>query len=240
MPGNNGYGIAWYRARVDSVASLAAAELARLADPRKAPAMASYMKTDMPFYGVQKKERVEVLRIIRGRFPVVDNEAYRTQITALWGRPHREEKYLAISIAKSNRRFISSDNLDLYRRIIVEGAWWDFVDDVAANCVGLVHRNERAVMEPIIEAWVDDEFMWLRRTALLSPLKHKADTDYETLFDHCLRRADETEFFIRKAIGWVLREYAKTEPDRVRDFLRLHRDRWSGLTLREASKHIGI
>ncbi len=143
-------------------------------------------------------------------------------------------------LPRAIRRFITSDNLDLYRRIIVEGAWWDFVDDVAANCVGVVHRKERALMEPVIEAWVDDDFMWLRRTALLSPLKHKSETDYVTLFDHCLRRAHETEFFIRKAIGWTLREYAKTEPDRVRYFLLEHRDRWSGLTLREASKHIDI
>ncbi len=240
MPGNKRYGSAWYRSGMDDVASFVAAELSKRADPEKAIGMAAYMKTNMPFYGVQKKGRTEVLRAVKERFPVIDNGSYRAIVSALWQQPHREEKYLAISVAKANRRFIRSENLDLYRKLIVEGAWWDFVDDVAAHCVGLVHLEERPVMAPIIESWVDDEFMWLRRTALISPLKHKSATDYENLFDHCLRRAHEKEFFIRKAIGWTLREYAKTEPDRVSRFLLEHRDRWSGLTFREAAKHLDL
>jgi 3-methyladenine DNA glycosylase AlkD len=225
---------------MDDVVAFVAAGLSERADPEKAPRMAAYMKTDMPFYGVQKQGRTEVLRGLKIRFPVEDNETYRAMITALWKRPHREEKYLAVSIAETYRRFVTSDNVDLYRSLIVEGAWWDFVDDIAANCVGTVHLKERDTMALIIESWIDDDLMWLRRTALLSPLKHKADTDHLTLFDHCLRRAHETEFFIRKAIGWTLREYAKTKPQLVREFLLEHRDRWSGLTFREASKHLDI
>lgn len=202
--------------------------------------MAAYLKTDMPFYGVQKKELTAVYREMKRRFPIDDDASYRGAIVDLWSRPHREEKYLAISVARYNTRFVTSDHIDLYRRLIVEGAWWDLVDDVAINCVGIVHLKERLRMEPIIEGWIDDEFMWLRRTALISPLKHKAETDYETLFDHCLRRAHEKEFFIRKAIGWTLRQYARTEPERVRDFLLEHRDRWSGLTFREAAKHLDV
>lgn len=225
---------------MDDVVAYVAAGLSERADHQKAPRMASYMKTDMPFYGVQKRGRTEVLRGLLARFPVGDNETYRATIAALWNRPHREEKYLAISIAKSYRSFVTSDNIDLYRSLIVEGAWWDFVDDVAAHCVGMVHLRERETMAPIIESWIDDDFMWLRRTALISPLKHKKDTDNATLFDHCLRRAHEKEFFIRKAIGWTLREYAKVQPGLVRDFLIEHRDRWSGLTFREASKRLDI
>jgi 3-methyladenine DNA glycosylase AlkD len=225
---------------MEDVAAFVAAELEKRGDPERAIRMAAYMKTDMPFYGVQKKALTEVLRALKRRFPVTDNGDYRSIVELLWRRPHREEKYLAISIAKGKREFITIDNVDLYQSLIVEGAWWDFVDDIAANCVGMVHRNERSMMEPIIESWIDDEFMWLRRTALLSPLKHKSDTDYVTLFDHCLRRAHEREFFIRKAIGWTLREYAKTEPARVRDFLLEHRSSWSGLTFREASKHLDL
>jgi 3-methyladenine DNA glycosylase AlkD len=225
---------------MNELTSFVASELARRADPERADRMSAYMKTDMPFYGVQKKELTEVFRDMRARFPLGDDQSYRTAILALWNQPHREEKYLAISIARYERRFVTSDHVDLYRRLIVEGAWWDLVDDVAINCVGIVHHDERKIMEPIIESWIDDDFMWLRRTALISPLKHKADTDYKTLFDHCLRRADEKEFFIRKAIGWILREYAKTEPERVRTFLLEHRERWSGLTFREAAKHLDI
>jgi 3-methyladenine DNA glycosylase AlkD len=225
---------------VEDVVAFVSAELTHRADADKAIRMAAYMKTDMPFYGVQQKQRTEVFRALKSRFPVEDNETYRAMVDALWSRPHREEKYLAISLARDSTHFVTLENMDLYRKLIVEGGWWDFVDDIAINCVGLVYRRQRTEMKPIIESWIDDEIMWLRRTSLISPLKHKADTDHVTLFDHCLRRAHEREFFIRKAIGWILREYAKTEPGLVRDFLVEHRAQWSGLTFREASKHLDL
>ena len=147
---------------------------------------------------------------------------------------------MAIAIARHNDSFVTAANLDLYRRLIVEGAWWDLVDEVAINCIGIAHLRERAEVAPTIEAWVDDDDMWVRRTSLISPIKHKGETDHATLFDHCLRRADEKEFFIRKAIGWTLREYAKTDPDRVRNFVVANRDRLSRLSFREAAKHLDV
>lgn len=225
---------------MDDLVAFVAAELSVRADPEKAIGMAAYLKTDMPFYGVQKKGRTEVFRGMKARFPIDDASSYREAIEALWARPHREEKYLAVGIAKHYTDYLTFGNFDLYRRLIVEGAWWDFVDDVAINCVGIVQLYDRERVSPTIEEWIDHEAMWLRRTSLISPIKHKADTDYETLFDHCLRRADEKEFFIRKAIGWTLREYAKTDPDRVRGFLLAHRDSWSALSFREAAKHLEI
>jgi 3-methyladenine DNA glycosylase AlkD len=225
---------------MEELISFVGRELGARADAEKAAAMAAYLKTDMPFYGVQKQGRTEVMRAIRRRFPVNDLVTYRTAVTSLWEQPHREEKYLAIGLARAHPDYLLVENLDLYRRLIVEGGWWDLVDDVAINCVGLVYLRHRPETEPCIDAWIEDEDMWLRRTSLISPIKHKHDTDYERLFDHCLRRAHEREFFIRKAIGWTLREYAKTAPERVRDFLLENRDRWSGLTRREAGKHLDI
>jgi len=225
---------------MDDLVAFVAAEMEQRADPDKAEQMAAYLKTDMPFYGVQKKARTAVFREMKNRFPITTNYEYREAIRALWNQPHREEKYFAIGIAKRYARFVTFANVDLYRELIVEGAWWDLVDDVAASCIGIVHLQEREAMEPIIDEWIDDDIMWLRRTSLISPLKHKDQTNHEMLFDHCLRRAHEKEFFIRKAIGWTLRQYARTEPDRVAAFLLEHRDRWSGLTFREASKHLDL
>ena len=217
-----------------------AAELAALADAEKAAGMAAYMKTDMPFYGVQKRLRTPVFREMKRRYPIDDAPEYEAAVLALWGRPSREEKYLAIGIATGYREFITFDRVPLYRRLIVEGAWWDFVDDVAARCVGPVLLNEREAMAPVIDAWSEDPDMWIRRSAILAHLKHKADTDYEQLFRHCLALAPEREFFIRKAIGWSLREYAKTAPERVRDFALDHREELSGLSFREATKHLEV
>ena len=217
-----------------------AAELGALADADKASGMAAYLKTDMPFYGVQKGPRTPVFREMKRRYPINDAGEYEAAVLTLWGQPHREEKYFAVGIATGYREFITFDQVPLYRRLIIEGAWWDLVDDVAARCVGPVLLNEREAMAPVIETWNEDPDMWIRRTSLLAHLKHKADTDYEQLFRHCLALAPEKEFFIRKAIGWSLREYAKTAPDRVRAYALEHREELSGLSFREATKHLDV
>ena len=201
--------------------------------------MQAYMKTDMPFYGVPKPNRVPIARQLRKDFSPLDTESYRSNVLALWALPHREEKYLAIGYAGDFKKFITFDQVDLYRQLITEGAWWDFVDEVASKLVGTVVRNERARMRPVLEEWIDHPDMWLRRTAIICQLAHKADTDWPMLSDFVLRRASEPEFFIRKAIGWALREYSKTDPEIVRDFLAEHRSALSGLSHREAAKHLG-
>ncbi|HKY49350.1 MAG TPA: DNA alkylation repair protein [Acidimicrobiia bacterium] len=220
------------------MANFVEAELSRLADPAKAIPMAAYMKTDMPFYGVPKPARAPIAREVRARFPPVDADDYRRKVLALWGLPHREEKYLAIDYAWSFPRHVAFAQVDLFERMIVEGAWWDLVDGLASPIVGKIVLEDRISMRPLLENWVDGPDMWLRRTAILCQNRHREQTDQEMLFDFCLRRSGEKEFFIRKAIGWALREYARTRPDEVRRFLAEHGDRLSGLSRREAAKHL--
>jgi 3-methyladenine DNA glycosylase AlkD len=215
-----------------------AAKLAKIGDPGRAVDMAAYMKTDMPFYGVPKPERAKIYREMRSRFPITSRAEYGAAVRALWSRPHREEKYCAISLAVDHPEYVTLGSVPFYRQMIEEGAWWDFVDDIAARLIGKVLLDERPGMAPKLDRWIDDENLWIRRTAILSQLKHKAATDQDQLFRFCLKRAGEKEFFIRKAIGWALREYAKTEPDVVRSFALEHRDRLSGLSFREATKHL--
>jgi 3-methyladenine DNA glycosylase AlkD len=213
------------------------------ADPAKAGPMQAYMKTDMPFYGVPKPQRTIIAREIKKQFPIESARDYKTAVLALWELPHREEKYLAIGVAQMWPAFILPTALPMYRRMIVEGAWWDFVDDVAIRLVGRVMRAHRAGIKPVMEQWIDlpgEKHMWLRRSALLCQIGHKLETDEAQLFDHCLRRGHEKEFFIRKAIGWALREYAWTSTGKrsVRRFLREHGDKLAPLSMREASRHL--
>ena len=215
-------------------------EFLRLSDPLAAAAMAAYMKTDMAFYGVKKPARQPVYRHIKPLVTPADATEYEHVVRVFWELPHREEKYFAMSLASDFKAFITPAAIPLYGSLIVDGAWWDFVDHVAVNCVGPTLLDERPVVKPIMEQWVYDDNMWLRRTALLAHLKHKSATDQDTLFEHCLMLATEKEFFIRKAIGWVLREYAKTRPDEVARFVVQNRKRWSGLTFREATKHLDL
>ena len=222
----------------NELARYVTAELKRLADPAKAPAMAAYMKTAQPFFGVSTPVRTAMLKQIGDQFAPPDQKSYTRAVMALWKLPHREERYCAITFARRYEQFITSESLPLYERMIREGAWWDFVDEIAVNLVGTVYGNFRAQTRPLIEQWIDDEHMWIRRTALLSHLKHKRETDAAQLFKHCLKRADESEFFIRKAIGWALREYSKTNPRAVRAFLKTNRKQLSNLSYTQGSKHL--
>jgi 3-methyladenine DNA glycosylase AlkD len=214
-------------------------ELAKKADPEKAAGMARYMKTDMPFYGVQKRGRTEILQRLVKTFPPADRKQYEDLVLGLWDLPHREEKYLAIAFARQFADFVTTESLPLYRRLLVEGAWWDFVDEVAVKVIGRLVLDDPARTWPVVDPWIDDEVMWLRRAAIICQIGAKENTDLERLLRFCSERAAEKEFFIRKAIGWALREHAKTDPEAVAAFATGHRDRLSTLSYREATKHIG-
>jgi 3-methyladenine DNA glycosylase AlkD len=198
--------------------------------------MAAYMKTSMPFYGVPKPAREQIYRELKKRFAVSNRKDYERAVLGLWQLPHREEKYFALDVARIWRDFIVPDSMPLYRRLIEEGAWWDFVDEVASHLVGTVLLHSRKEIAPIMDRWIEDADIWIRRTAIISQLKHKDKTDRVRLFRYCLAQAAEKDFFIRKAIGWVLRQYAYTAPDRVRDFITRNRSKLSPLTYREASR----
>ncbi|MEW5850230.1 MAG: DNA alkylation repair protein [Myxococcota bacterium] len=215
-----------------------AAELSRRGDPEIARGMAAYMKTDMPFHGVKKPERLPVLRELKKRYAPADARAYEETVLALWQGKHREEKYAALYMAMAFRKLIDLPAMPLYERLIREGAWWDLVDDVAIRLVGEVWRKQRARVSTLMDRWIDDEDLWIRRTAIIGQNKHGEDTDEKRLFDYCARRMHEKEFFIRKGIGWALRSYAYTAPKAVASFLRTHKDGLSGLSYREASKHL--
>ena len=208
------------------------------ADPAKAAPMQAYMKTSMPFYGVQSAPRKKIAAQVKKQFPLKDNGAYRSMITSLWNLPHREEKYLALELACLQEKYVSHHNLDLYEKLVREGAWWDFVDQIAAHLVGEALAKEPDKIYPVMDKWVDDPDMWIRRTAILCQLTLKERTDQKRLFAYCLARCDENEFFIRKAIGWALRQYSYTAPDAVKGFLLEHRDKLSGLSYREGARNL--
>ena len=214
--------------------------LAAVANPEKAAPMAAYMKTDQPFYGVQKAGRTLIYREMIERFPPRDRDEYREAVLGLWVLPHREQQYLALAYAKAFPRYVTLSSVPLYRRLIVDGAWWDLVDDIAVKLVGGVLFKQRERMTPKVRAWIDHKNMWLRRTAIIAQIGHKADTDETLLLDACAARLHESEFFIRKAIGWALRDYARTKPDEVRAFAAIHREDMSGLSFREATKHLDV
>jgi 3-methyladenine DNA glycosylase AlkD len=213
-------------------------DLTAAALPEKAGPMAAYMKTDMPFYGVQKAGRTPILRRLKRQYPPLDPGEYHEAVQALWQLDHREEKYLAIAYARAFDEYVRTESMQLFERLVVEGAWWDFVDEIASRLVGRVLLKERSHTDPTIRGWISSKDMWLRRTSIICQLTHKTETDVELLADACDANLADSDFFIRKAIGWSLREYAKTDPEWVLDYVTLHRSELSGLSYREATKHL--
>lgn len=224
---------------IDAACRFVSMRLAEAADPAKAPAMQAYMKTDMPFYGVQKAGRSGILRDLVREYRPGTAESYRKLVLGLWNLEHREEKYIALSVARHFEDHIVPAQLDLYHRLIVEGAWWDLVDETATQLIGHLVVHYPVETWPVVDRWIDDDDMWLRRAALICQVGAKVRTDSDRLFAFCAARAHEEEFFIRKAIGWALRDYARTDPNAVATFINAHRGELSGLSYREGSKHIG-
>jgi 3-methyladenine DNA glycosylase AlkD len=212
--------------------------LRAVADPARAVDMAAYMKNVQRFVGVPSPARAALFRELRRDFVPTTPREYDAGVRALWRLPYREGRYVALLFAEAHKKFVTRDALALYEQMIREGAWWDVVDELAADLVGLVWARERAALDPILDRWIDDDHLWIRRTALLAQLRHKQDTDEPRLYRYCLQRAAETDFFIRKAIGWALREHAKTAPRSVARFLKEHKAKLSGLSYREAAKHL--
>lgn len=199
--------------------------------------MAAYMRTSQPFHGVQRPGLDQLAREVLKRFSCADRAAYEGNTLALWQLPHREEQYLAIRWARQ-KKWIGPESLPLYERLIREGKWWDFVDEIASHLVGGALGKARAEVEPVLDRWIADPDMWIRRAAVLAQLRLGRNTDPQQLFRYVLLLAPEREFFLRKAVGWALREYSKTDPEAVVAFLRRRRARLSPLSLREAAKHL--
>ena len=191
------------------------------------------MKTEMPFYGVKAGARRKLVKQLAKDFVPADRAQYETWVRALWSLPHREEKYVAIGLARAWKQWVSVESVELYEQLIRQGAWWDFVDEIAAHLVGTCLADDPDAVWPIMDRWIDDPGLWIRRSALLCQLRHKQRTDSKRLFDYCRRRMSEKEFFIRKAIGWALRQYSYTDGEAVWEFLQENREELSGLSSRE-------
>lgn len=212
--------------------------LAARADPDRAARMRDYMKSSMPYRGVPAPSRKEALRDAFSARPIVGRAAWKATVLALWrGARFREERYAAIALAgdrRSRKHAVSVDALPVYEELITDGAWWDLVDDVAIHRIGPLLGEHPRVLRPAVLRWSRDPDRWLRRCAIICQIGAKADTDATLLYAAIAPNIADRDFFIRKAIGWALRERSKTHPAEVRRYVREHEGELSGLSRREA------
>ncbi len=213
-------------------------ELRRRADPQRAPGMQAYMKSAMPYAGVRVPAVRVIVRAAAHRRPPTDLDALTATVRTLWDEAQvREERYAATALlaAPAVRTLRRPQLITLYAGLIVAGAWWDHVDELAHRVGELLVAFPDEVT-PVVRGWYADADMWLRRASIICQIGLKERTDLALLTDAIEGNAGEREFFLRKAIGWALRDYARTDPDWVRAFVAGHD--LQPLSVREATKHL--
>ncbi|MFC7548604.1 DNA alkylation repair protein [Plantactinospora sp. GCM10030261] len=207
-------------------------------DPGRAVAMSAYMRDRFPFLGIAAPAQRQLSREVLAGLSRPDESALRSVALGCWALPEREYQYFACGYLRRHAVVCGPGFLATARTLVTVKPWWDTVDVLAAHLVGpLVRRHPELVAE--LDSWIVDADLWLVRTALLHQLAAKEDTDERRLFGYCVRQAGHPDFFVRKAIGWALREYAKTEPVRVRHFVTANRSRLAPMSVREALKNVG-
>ncbi|XP_078376493.1 uncharacterized protein LOC144659838 [Oculina patagonica] len=217
-----------------------ARELRKNADPKRSPPMKKYMRDKFDFFGLSSPLRKSVCKEFLQQ--KLNSDDTRKFVVLLWAKPEREFQYFAIDYLEKNMDTAAEfeANMQCMKDLITTKSWWDTVDALANKMVGRLVKQHRDEGKSVMEEWVNHENMWLRRTALLHQLSYKQETDEEMLFRFCSLRSDEEEFFIRKAIGWALRQYAWTHGPSVKKYLRKHKKELSNLSFKEAAKHLNM
>lgn len=210
--------------------------LSEHANEEQATPMKAYMKNHFEFLGIRSPEFKQLLSAFVRDHGIPSVEEAGGVVRRLWQLPEREYQYAAMNLLGRLIKKLGPDAIHLMEHLIITKSWWDTVDYIAPNLVGTLFQRYPELRLPWSEKWIHSDHMWLNRTALLFQLRYKNGTDADLLFQYISKCADSKEFFIRKAIGWALREYSKTEPDAVISFV--DRQPLSPLSKREALKVI--
>lgn len=234
------------------------AAYAEAGDAERAKSQQAYMKSEMPYHGVTSGEMRAICKALFKEHPIADKAAFREAALHIWrSATHREERYAAIELTglKVYKRHQAPDLLPMYEEMIVTGAWWDYVDVIAIHRVGPILLAHPGVMDPLMRAWSKDKDLWKRRTSIICQVAAKQQTDMDLLYANIEvnladkgRRAQapkataapdvREDFFIRKAIGWALRQVAWWNPKEIARYVAENEHRMSGLSKREALKNL--
>jgi 3-methyladenine DNA glycosylase AlkD len=202
-------------------------------DAERAPQMSAYMKNKFPFLGIATPLRRKLVKAAFQQTGALKAPIDADLILALWAMPEREYHYAACDYLDWQCKRLGPDHLTLLERLIVSNSWWDAADSLRSSVGELVLRFPDTVKT--LDGWAAHKNMWLRRVAIIHQLGFKAQTDEARLFAYIEKNSADPEFFIRKAIGWALRDYSYVDPETVTKFVADHPD-LSVLSKREALK----
>lgn len=200
----------------------------------RAQSQQAYLKDQFPFLGISKPIQQKICAQV---FPEVPFSSLEETALELWAAGEREFHYAALDFVLFHRKKWEKRHLELFEKLVRTHSWWDTVDTIAVHLIGTL-LLEHPELVSARDRWLTDSDFWVRRSALLFQLRWKERTDEKWLFSACLKLAGEKEFFIRKAIGWALREYGKTAPAAVKKFLEENKQILSALSYREGGRLI--
>ena len=207
-------------------------EVEREADDKQAEKMAAYMQNQFPFVGVPKPRLKEIMKpyLKASRKEPLDWDF----IFTCWEKPYREAQYIAVEYVLLKKKEFTKEDLPNLERLITEKSWWETVDSLDM-VVGLIVLKDPDLKQRMLE-WSLADNIWLRRVAIDFQQEYKEDTDTELLSQIMQNNFGSSEFFINKAIGWSLRDYSKTNPVWVKDFVEKYKEKLAPLSIKEASK----
>ena len=207
------------------------------ANPAKAAPMKKYMRDQFEYLGIQTPQNTALIRQFTGEYGLPSLDDLDKVLRDLWELPQREFQYVAVGFLGKLENQLPAEFIETIEYLIVTKSWWDTVDSIAGGTVGTHFRRFPRVRERSLAEWRESDNFWLRRTTILFQLNYKNETDFELLCEIIRENLNSKEFFINKAIGWALRQYARTDPKAVKKFVKatpLH-----PLSKREAMKHLG-
>lgn len=204
-------------------------------NPERAVSMSKYMKDQFSFCGIAAADRKNLYKDFLKTEKKQDSIDWKF-IDQCYADNHREFQYLAYEYLLAMKKQLSFEDISLVKDLVMKKSWWDTVD-MLAQVVGNIALKDSRV-DALMLAWSQEENIWVQRIAILYQLRFKEKTNTTQLVQILLNCVGTNEFFINKAIGWALREYSKTNPDWVRDFLEKYREQMANLSIREASKYL--
>lgn len=214
---------------------------AEAADPARAPAMQAYMKSELPYWGVRMPDVRRICRRVFAEMEFDSLQIWADRVLGVWRRAtHREERYAAIALSgiRAARDLQTPRAMPTYEEMIVTGAWWDVVDDIATHRIAPILESHPKPMRRLLLRWSKGSDIWKRRTAILSQIGARKNVDFELLQQFIAPSLGRKEFFLNKAIGWALRDVAWAHPELVVKYVEARSDDLSGLSKREALKNV--
>ncbi len=207
-------------------------EFRKSANAQIAKEQKAYMRNQFAYYGIKTPQRRQIQKPFLVKQFLPPKEEAVEIVKKLWCKPQREYHYMAQELMLKYAKHFTHDDMALFEFMVQTNSWWDTVDFIATKLVGAYFKMYPEQRKPIVASWLKSDHMWLQRTALLFQLKYKEELDTDLLEFTIKSLLDSKEFFINKAIGWVLRDYSRINPQWVLDFV--HRTPLTNLSKREA------